>query len=47
MVITETGAGQAVAKALPYLKGELTSNAIRATVPNGSLAILNLEINQK
>jgi glyceraldehyde 3-phosphate dehydrogenase len=47
MVITETGAGQAVAKALPSLKGRLTSNAIRVPVPNGSLAILNLEINQK
>ena len=47
MVITETGAGEAVAKALPSLKGKLTSNAIRVPVPNGSLAILNLEINQK
>ncbi len=47
MVITETGAGQAVAKALPSLKGKLTSNAIRVPVPNGSLAILNLEVKQK
>lgn len=47
MVITETGAGQAVAKALPALKGKLTSNAIRVPVPNGSLAILNLELNKK
>tara|TARA_R110002051_G_scaffold56046_7_gene103937 strand:- start:19092 stop:20540 length:1449 start_codon:yes stop_codon:yes gene_type:complete len=47
MVITETGAGEAVAKALPSLKGKLTSNAIRVPVPNGSLAILNLEVNQK
>lgn len=44
MVITETGAGKAVAKALPSLKGKLTSNAIRVPVPNGSLAILNLEL---
>lgn len=44
MVITETGAGSAVAKALPSLKGKLTSNAIRVPVPNGSLAILNLEL---
>ena len=44
MVITETGAGAAVEKALPSLKGKLTSNAIRVPVPNGSLAILNLEI---
>ncbi len=44
MVITETGAGKAVAKALPSLKGKLTSNAIRVPVPNGSLAILNLQL---
>lgn len=44
MVITETGAGKAVAKALPQLEGKLTSNAIRVPVPNGSLAILNLEL---
>lgn len=44
MVITETGAGSAVAKALPELEGKLTSNAIRVPVPNGSLAILNLEL---
>ncbi|MFT7248958.1 MAG: glyceraldehyde 3-phosphate dehydrogenase, partial [Arcticibacterium sp.] len=36
-----------VAKALPSLKGKLTSNAIRVPVPNGSLAILNLEIKNK
>ncbi|RNC89818.1 MAG: glyceraldehyde-3-phosphate dehydrogenase [Allomuricauda sp.] len=47
MVITETGAGQAVAKALPVLDGKLTSNAIRVPVPNGSLAILNLEVKNK
>lgn len=43
MVITETGAGSAVAKALPTLTGKLTSNAIRVPVPNGSLVVLNLE----
>jgi len=47
MVITETGAGQAVTKALPSLDGKLTSNAIRVPVPNGSLAILNLDVSQK
>lgn len=46
MVITSTGAGSAVAKAIPSLKGKLTSNAIRVPVPNGSLAILNLQINK-
>jgi len=44
MVITETGAGKAVAKALPALANKLTSNAIRVPVPNGSLAILNLQL---
>jgi len=47
MVITETGAGQAVSKALPSFEGKLTSNAIRVPVPNGSLAILNLELSKK
>lgn len=47
MVITETGAGQAVSKALPSFEGKLTSNAIRVPVPNGSLAILNLELNKE
>lgn len=47
MVITETGAGEAVSKAIPALKGKLTSNAIRVPVPNGSLAILNLEVENK
>ena len=44
MVITETGAGKAVSKALPSFEGKLTSNAIRVPVPNGSLAILKLEL---
>lgn len=47
MVITETGAGSAAAKAIPSLKGKLTSNAVRVPVPNMSLAILTLEINQQ
>ena len=47
MVITETGAGSAVAKVLPSLAGKLTSNAIRVPVPNGSLAILNVELKKK
>jgi len=44
MVITETGAGKAVAKALPSLEGKLTSNAIRVPVPNGSLVVLSLDL---
>ncbi len=47
MVITETGAGEAVTKTLPSLKGKLSSNAIRVPVPNGSLAILNLDLINK
>jgi glyceraldehyde 3-phosphate dehydrogenase len=47
MVITETGAGVAVSKAIPALEGRLTSNAIRVPVPNGSLAILNLQLRTK
>lgn len=47
MVITETGAGKAVSKALPSFEGKLTSNAIRVPVPNGSLAILNLELEKE
>ena len=47
MVITETGAGAAVSKALPHFEGKLTSNAIRVPVPNGSLAILNLELTKE
>jgi glyceraldehyde 3-phosphate dehydrogenase len=47
MVITETGAGTAVAKALPGLAGKLTSNAIRVPVPNGSLVVLSLEVSKK
>ncbi len=46
MVITETGAGSAAAKAIPSLKGKLTSNAVRVPTPNVSLAILTLEVNK-
>ena len=41
MVITETGAAKAVAKALPALQGKLTGNSVRVPTPNVSLAILN------
>lgn len=44
MVITETGAAKAVAKALPALAGKLTGNAIRVPTPNVSMAILNLTL---
>lgn len=42
MVITETGAAKAVAKALPELLGKLTGSSIRVPTPDVSLAILNL-----
>ena len=44
MVITSTGAGKAVTKVIPALDGKLTANAVRVPTPNGSLAILNLEL---
>ncbi len=47
MVITETGAASAAAKALPSLKGKLTGNAIRVPTPNVSMAILNLTLEKE
>ena len=47
MVISETGAAKAVAKALPELAGKLTGNAIRVPTPNVSMAILNLQLDSE
>lgn len=47
MVMTETGAAKAVAKAYPALDGKLTGNAIRVPTPNVSLAILNLNLGKE
>ncbi|XKE44023.1 glyceraldehyde-3-phosphate dehydrogenase [Halomonas organivorans] len=47
MVLTETGAAKAVAKALPELGGKLTGNAIRVPTPNVSMAILNLTLERE
>lgn len=44
MVITETGAGKAVTKVFPSMKGKLTSNAVRVPVADVSLAILNITV---
>lgn len=44
MVITSTGAASAAAKAIPTLKGKLTANAVRVPIPNVSLAILSLTV---
>jgi glyceraldehyde 3-phosphate dehydrogenase len=46
MVITETGAATAVAKAYPQLEGKLTGSSIRVPTPNVSLAILNLHLGE-
>ena len=47
MVITSTGAGAAVTKVIPDLMDKLTANAVRVPTPNGSLAILSLELNSQ
>lgn len=47
MVITSTGAGSAVTKVIPDLKDKLTANAVRVPTPNGSLAILSLQLKKK
>lgn len=47
MVITETGAGNAVTKVIPGLAGKLTANAVRVPTPNGSLAILHLSLKRE
>ena len=47
MVITSTGAGKAVSKVIPELENKLTANAIRVPTPNGSLAIINLDLQHK
>lgn len=47
MVITSTGAGNAVTKVIPDLANKLTANAVRVPTPNGSLAILNLTLGKE
>jgi len=44
MVLTETGAATAAAKALPELGGKLSGNSIRVPTPDVSMAILNLTL---
>ena len=46
MVITSTGAGNAVTKVIPSLAGKLSANAVRVPTPNVSLAILKLNLNK-
>ena len=47
MVITSTGAGKAVTKVVPSLANKLTANAVRVPTPNGSLAIMSLNVNKE
>ncbi|MFH2129832.1 MAG: glyceraldehyde-3-phosphate dehydrogenase [bacterium] len=47
MVLTNTGAASAVAKALPELAGKLTGNAIRVPIPNVSMAVLSLNFEKE
>ena len=47
MVITSTGAGKAVTKVIPSFQDKLTANAVRVPTPNGSLAILNLNVEKE
>ena len=47
MVLTETGAAKAVAKAVPEMAGKLTGNAIRVPTPDVSMAVLNLTLEKE
>ena len=47
MVITSTGAASAVSKVIPDLVGKLTGSAIRVPTPDGSLAIMTLNIDKE
>ncbi|MFJ8229948.1 glyceraldehyde-3-phosphate dehydrogenase [Streptomyces sp. NPDC094448] len=47
MVITETGAASAVAKALPDLRARITGSSIRVPVPDVSIAILSLRLERE
>ena len=47
LVITETGAAKAVAKAIPSLEGKFTGNAIRVPTPDVSLVIMSLSLKKE
>ncbi|MEV6768826.1 glyceraldehyde-3-phosphate dehydrogenase [Nocardia sp. NPDC051030] len=47
LVLTETGAASAVAKAMPDFKAKITGNSIRVPTPDVSVAILNLQLEQE
>lgn len=44
IVLTSTGAGKAVAKVIPELKGLLTASAIRVPTPDVSILVMNLRL---
>ncbi|WP_282778480.1 MULTISPECIES: glyceraldehyde-3-phosphate dehydrogenase [unclassified Nocardia] len=47
LVLTETGAASAVAKAMPEFKAKITGNSIRVPTPDVSVAILNLQLQRE
>ncbi|MCP9620047.1 glyceraldehyde-3-phosphate dehydrogenase [Nocardia otitidiscaviarum] len=47
LVLTETGAASAVAKAMPDFKAKITGNSIRVPTPDVSVAILNLQLQRE
>ena len=47
IVPASTGAAEAVAKALPNLKGKLTGMAMRVPTPTGSVVVFDVELNKK
>lgn len=47
IVPSTTGAAEAVAKALPELKGKLTGMALRVPVPTGSVVVFDVELKGK
>jgi len=46
IVPATTGAAEAVAKALPQLKGKLTGMAMRVPTPTGSVVVFDVELNE-
>ncbi|MDP3893219.1 glyceraldehyde-3-phosphate dehydrogenase [Nocardioides sp.] len=47
MVLTETGAASAIAKALPELEAHISGSSIRVPTPDVSMAILNLTLERE
>ncbi|MGV0739189.1 glyceraldehyde-3-phosphate dehydrogenase [Mycobacterium syngnathidarum] len=47
LVLTETGAASAVAKAMPDLKAKISGSSIRVPTPDVSVAILNMQLHKQ